>query len=262
MVRRVSQQLDQGVEPEERDAPVQDDRDEDLELEADDADSEDEEEDDDESPEGVEDDELPVGDEPVDEPVRQARRPGRRGDRQMGDLRERARQLEHELQLERAARQQQMQPRGESEAVRRARLAAMSDQERTEYLINEVRAETQQQRELDRFNAADAADRARFEGIAQSNARYKKYAGEVERRLELARRAGQNVPRETILTYILGERMRAGLDSPQVKRQKAAAKDRVAREKAALPRTRGERGSSRSETDRAARERRLENVQI
>lgn len=262
MVRRVSQQLDQGAEPQDndRDEPA-DDRDEDLDLSADDPDPEDDDEDD-ESPEGVEDDELPAGDEPVDEPVRQARRPGARGDRQMGDLRERARQLEHELQMERAARQQQSQPRGESEAVRRARLAAMSDQERTEYLINEVRSETQQQRELDRFNAADAADRARFDGIAQSNARYKKYAGEVERRLDLARRNGQNVPRETILTYILGERMRAGLDSPQVKRQKAAAKDRVAREKAALPRTRGERGSSRSETDRAARERRLENVQI
>lgn len=264
MVRRVSQQLDEGadLQDDDRDTPAQGDGDEDLELEA--GPEDEDEEEDDESPEGVEDDELPAGDEPLAEPVRQARRPvarpaGGRGDRQFGELRQQLQRTNDELA---ALRAQQTQPRQESPQVRQARLAALSDTERMEFLLNETREEMRTQREVDRFNASDAADRARFDAIAQANPRYKKHAAEVERRLNLARQNGQNVPRETVLTYILGERMRAGLDSPQVQRQKSQAKDRVAREKAALPRGRGERGSSRTETERAARDRRLENVQI
>lgn len=244
--------------------PALENDDEDLELEAsDDAD----EPEDDPEPAGepeAEDDDADIDPEP--EPA-----PRTRGQRQHAELRRRAQAAERalaekdararELEAQLAQARQPVAP-VESAAVREARLAAMDPIERTEFLINELRADNARDRQMQQFQAADTSDRTAYDTLAQINPVYRKYKDEVEHRLRLLRNAGQNVPRETVLKFLIGEKVVSARASnkPNPKRAEAAA--RVRKQTVTPARARGEGGSSKREADSVARMRRLENLQI
>lgn len=259
--RRIVDQLNEGTDPEDDNEEVvvagledNEELDDDPEVQKGD------------EGEGDEDDgETLVGDEDDEPPVRQARTPGRR-DRDVGTLRsekraavQRARDLEIENARLRAGGGNQYQP--ESEAVRNARMAAMEPAERMEFLLNEERQTRRAERAEDRFREADARDRDLFRQTAKTNPRFKKYESEVEHRLSLLRAQGQNVPRESILKFILGERVLGNSETPRGKQQRTAARERVERETVTLPKGKGERGS-RGGSKSADLEKRLANVPI
>ena len=264
--RRIVDQLNDGQDPEEIE------RDDAPELEAvDDADDDDAGPDDDEDQQqddqqDDEDDETPVGDEPSDEPPLNVRRQPSRRETAVAAARRRAQAAERrardlELELARARNGGRNDPGVESEAVRSARLAAMEPSERIEYLLNEERQQRLRDRQVDNFTANDRRDRDLFDQEAKRNPTYRKYAGEVEHRLQLLRSQGQNVPRETILKFILGERVLTNRSSPTVKQQRKDAERRVARQNVTLPNGKGERGS-RGGSKSADLEKRLANVPI
>lgn len=258
--RRIVDQLNEGDNPED------DDREE-LEAAPED-DNGPEEEDDEERPEGDDDDEgddseTPAGDEDED-PLPQRTRARRENDvarlrRERREERQRREEAEDELARVRAGHGQQQQQ--EPEAVRRARLAAMEPDERVSYLLDEERGIRQRERQADRFEAMDRSDRDMYAERARTNPRYKKYQGEVERRLRLLRAQGQNAPRDSILKFIVGERVLDGAGSPRTTQERKDAKRRVEREEVTLPRGRGD-NRGRGGSKRADLEKRLANVPI
>src|SRR5690606_30484516 len=158
MTRRVVEQLNEGVDPEEDREDPQLQGDDELEAADDDPDDEspDDEQQDDEQ-DGEQDDETPIGDEDEQPPVRQVGRRERavvESRRRAQEAERRARELELEVTRLRNGGGQQRQP--ESEEVRRARLAAMDPNERVEFLLQEERAERQAERARDRFETYDS----------------------------------------------------------------------------------------------------------
>jgi hypothetical protein len=212
------------------------------------------------------DDETPAGDEEQDEPVRQVRQPSR-GQRDFGALRKQRREAEqraHELELENIRLRQGAGRTNEPEpqAVRNARLAAMEPEERTAFMLDEMRVEMRNNAAREAFRSADREDYNKFQERAARNPTYAKHAAAVERRLELLRAQGQNVPRESILKFIIGERVLGGRVSPKTKQQRDAAQQRVRNERVSLPNSKGARGGSRSGSKSADLEKRLANVPI
>lgn len=265
--RRIVDQLnDEPDLEEERTNETEDDGDE-TELEAGPEDDDDDEgQDDGDDSETDDDDTTDDNDGEPEPPARQARQqrqPGRRENdvarlrRERREATERANALE--LELANSRRGGGNQP--ESEAVRNARLAGMEPNERVEFLFNEERAARQRERNEDRFREDDRRDRDLYNERTRTSARHKKHAGEVERRLNLLRAQGQNVPRESILKFIIGERVISGQSSPRVTQQRQQARQRVERETVTLPRGRGERGSQKGSKS-ADLEKRLANVPI
>lgn len=265
MVRRVSDALldDEPVAAAADTGPEVVEDDDELELSAD-------PEDEDADPE-EEDDDLDPAAEPEAEPEPIAARQQTRGQRQHAQLRQRAREAETRLEeAERRAREAEaraaantrQQSPMESPEVRNARLAAMDPSERTEFLINELRADTARDRQMVQFQAADQADRSAYDTIAVNNPHYRKYKEEVEHRLTLLRNNGQNVPRETILKFIVGEKVVASRAPGKTKAQRDQAAERVRSQVATPTRSRGDSGKGARESESTARARRLENLQI
>lgn len=179
--------------------------------------------------------------------------------------RERARADEAERRANSA--QNNFQTRQETDAQREARYAAMPAAERTAAMLADMRRENAYNNAMQQFRANDYADKAAFDARAKADPRIAKYSDEVERQLIALRRQGQNVDRDSLLRYIVGD---AVMKNPARKKtgagnnkQRDDAQRRIDRETTNPPRsTRGDKGSSRGETERTARRRRLENMPI
>lgn len=174
-------------------------------------------------------------------------------------------------------RQQQHQPaytgpREETEDEFSARLAQMEPFEQLS--ARQQRAERRSQATLAFMQAsmADQMDRASYQTRAATDARFSKYADEVERRHQAFLAGGpgqppQLVPRETILKLVLGERQLAPATREQRRKQEHNQR-KLERHSSKPPNARGDAGSGRPErsgtrdTEREARRRRLENLEI
>ena len=202
-----------------------------------------------------------------DEPEPEPQPRGRRDRRVAAALAERDRLRRENEELRRAAQpQQSFQPQQrETPQQREARLAALPPEQRILTELNEMRAEQAYHQQLTTFRANDYADKAAFDALAASDPRARRYAQEVERQLAQLRLQGQNVDRKTLLKYIVGEAVFANPARKSTKnnRQRQGANERVERERVNPPRNpRGDRGSARGEPERAARAKRLRNMQI
>ena len=138
-------------------------------------------------------------------------------------------------------RQQRQAPQQESREQEEARLALMSVEERVDYKLAKATKEHERQMAVVQFQASDAADKASYDAKAAYEPRYKKYAVDVEKLLLQERQAGRNFPRDTILKFVLGERVMNA--KPVVDKQRREAARRVDAQ-----RTRPDQGRS----DRAA----------
>ena len=158
---------------------------------------------------------------------------------------------------------QQAQPQEETPEQEAAKLALMSVEERVDYKLAKAEKVNARQMALVEFKTAEAADKAAYDAKAGYEPRYKRYAADVEKLLASERAAGKNWPRETILKFVLGERVlnsKPLTDKARKEGQRRLNSQRTApdasRSDRAAPRGRGT-GNTLSDL-----ERRLEGVEI
>lgn len=215
-----------------------------LEDELDELDEPDEEIDEPAEPDDVEDDEPPA----------RAAKPARKSFAQRVDevASRRVAEVEARLRAELTPRQQPT----ETQAQRQARLAELEPWERTEFLVNERLAASEAQ-------TNERLDRQYFESLCARDPIAAGMKDEVERELSALRARGQNVDRDTMLTFLLGQKARQNSGRATGRAAKAAAQRRE--RQAVRP------GSGRSDTPaadrreantKAARDKRLENYQL
>lgn len=175
---------------------------------------------------------------------------------------ERAARLETEgrelrERLARLEQPRQEQPKGKSAEE----LALMTPDELINYRLGESEKRFQTNLGQIQWNTYEAGDRAAFNALKATDPLAAKYADEVETRLTALRAQGQNVDRERLLTYIIGEKARQGGGAAR-KKQAAAGQKRIQGQQARPS------GGQRSDTPTArgrlseadARAKRLENV--
>lgn len=209
-----------------------------------------------------------VGDEGPDEVADDPPKRLSRGERRIQAVRKEAREataktqrLEEELIRLRAERQnQQPQLSPEDEAAQeRERLAIMTPDERTEYRLAKSERNNARQIQQMRIEQQDALDQAQYQTRAASDPRFKRYEPEVNKRLRELRAQGQNVTREALLKFILGEKL-LERDAAAGAKQKAAAGKRVQRQ--AAPRMNGRTDVATTRGRDSSLEKRLTGVQL
>lgn len=154
------------------------------------------------------------------------------------------RKLRKELQAERAKaskadkleaemaeiRNRLSQPRVDPEQARRIReekLALLEPQERESFLLKEQIQELKQSQAATQLHVIDATDKAAYDAKATLNPIYAKHKDAVESALAEMRNRGQNVSREELLKWVIGN---AALNAKPTKAsqiRKQAAQQRV-----------------------------------
>jgi hypothetical protein len=174
---------------------------------------------------------------------------------------ERATALEREMAAMRAER---AQPKQETEAEERARLTLMTAEERLDYRLEKAAKQNEHQIGMMRFESADRADKAGFEAKASYDPRYKRFSADVEAQLAQARRNGLNPNRETVLKYIIGEKVLEA--KPKVDKARQDGQRRIQRQQASAQSGRSDRPAERTRggagNSLADLERRLDGVRL
>jgi hypothetical protein len=198
-------------------------------------------------------DEAEAGEEPEDAEAEEgldepAPKPGRStaavqtAKRIAREANEKANRLEREI-AELRAQTQRQEPKGESPEQEAARLSLMTSEERMDYKLDKAQKEHSAQMALVRFEAADRADKSAFDAKGAYDPRYKRYEAEVEKLLAVERRKGRDFDRETILKFVLGERVMAS--KKEIAKQKDAGKKNVAAQRAQAGNDRSDRTAPR-----------------
>lgn len=156
---------------------------------------------------------------------------------------ERASRLERELQelktaqQRREAQQQERQPTADE-------MALWSEDQRTDWKLSQAQKTWQTQFNQIQWNTYESGDKAAFAALCASDPIAKKYATEVEDRLADLRSKGQNVDRERLLTFIVGEKVRQNRGKAK-ERQTNEGQRRIQRQQAPAPNGRGDTPSQR-----------------
>lgn len=223
---------------------------------------------DDDEPQGEREDEIgdqdppQEGDDQDDPPARQPSR----AERRIEELDRRTREFERLAQeaatrAENAERQlrelQSGTSRAATEREEQARLAAMDPEERIAHLARTSEARTAGQIDTLRREIAESTDRAAFATACASNPTLAKVKDQVETELTKLRSQGQNVAREVLAKYLLGEEIlkKAPQAKARAERRAAANRDRE-RSQPARGASDAPRGGGRD--DKAARDARVE----
>ena len=139
-------------------------------------------------------------------------------------------------------------------------LALMTPDELINYRLGESDKRFQATLGQIQWQTYETSDKAAFNSLKATDPLAAKYADEVETRLAAMRQQGQNVDRERLLTFIIGEKARAGR-SVAKQRQQAQGQQRIQRQTvrpgAARSDTAGNRGKV---SEQEARDKRLENM--
>jgi hypothetical protein len=214
-------------------------------------------------PEDPEDPEDP-GEDPQDpEPPRQLSRSERRIqalNEATRQEKERADRMEREIQELRSGRAQPQQNQSMTAEQERQMLDAMTPDERSEYRLNKALNEMRVQNAQTQFQLADQSDKAIFDAKAANDPRYKRYAGEVEQRLADLRKNGQNVAREALLYYVIGEKV-VKRNEADISKQRKRGQENIARQRAPAGNSRGDVGASRTRSGNSPASR-LEGLEI
>jgi hypothetical protein len=181
----------------------------------------------------------------------------KRDKQQLSDLNRRVEEL--------LRNQQQPARRGETEDERAVRRAAMSPEDRIAEDLRNSNAQHQQEMRVLSFTLQDNADKASFEAKCSGDKLYKRFAPKVEEELTNMRRQGQNVGREQMFFFLLGKAMMENRNSPQSRKARRAAADRVRRASTRPANSRSDetpRNDRESNRRSASLEKRLENVNL
>ena len=171
----------------------------------------------------------------------------------------RAERLERELQDIRAERQRQTVQTQEREPSAEE-MSLWSTDQIVQYRLDKATGKFNQTLQQMQFQNQESADKTSFHSLCASDLRAKKYADEVETRLLELRRQGQNVQREVILKYLLGEKL-LQQSAKATSQQRKQGEQRIARQRGSNPPPRSDtRAGRQAETEAEKRAKRLENV--
>lgn len=131
------------------------------------------------------------------------------------------------------------------------RLEQMLPEERNSYELQNIKAQLQYQEQMRVFERQDAQDKAQYDAMASVNPLYKRHAAMVEKHLADCRRAGQNISREALLRYCVGEEAlkNSGKNSKPLNPQKSRKVPKVNNSRADVSNTQRDRKPS-SERER------------
>lgn len=253
---RLNNQLNgiQDDDTDELDIPDEDPDDED-EGGADDVDDQGDDEEDDSGDDSVDAAPAPKKKETKSEAtIRRLRRERQERDRELDAMRRQMQELNQRVNTPPA------QPQ-ETAAQRAERFALMTPEERSEARLEEAMAVSNRTLAQTQFQTQDMADKMAYQLQAASHPVYARYANEVETRLAAMRAQGQNVSREALLKYIVGEKAMERSVSPAAKKAAKAAKGRVEQQRARPSNGRGDRPATRAKPGSTPRER-LDGVAI
>jgi hypothetical protein len=151
-----------------------------------------------------------------------------------------------------------------AEQETRERLMAMSPEERLEFKAEQAEGRMRLMMQQSEFRVADANDRADYMAKAVKNPIYAKYADEVEKRIDAARKQGANFTREVMAKYVAGEKLIAAAEKGGNKKQKKEAASNVSRSKSSATKAVGDKklNGARGAEDWAARMERLRSTAI
>lgn len=183
-------------------------------------------------------------------------------------LRERAQAAERDRdsfrqRLDTLERQQAGRQTEQEAALERERVALMSPDEKIEHFRQKDRQEFDRRFQMLQFQQADASDKVAFDTLCARNKAYVSVQDRVEELLANERRAGSNPRREVVAKYLIGEmaiNRAAQAAGKQRKNGAAAVARQVAKPSGAARSDTGQQ--TRSPSDRAARAKRLENVEL
>jgi hypothetical protein len=193
------------------------------------------------------------------------RQPSRR-DTRIQALAEEARQAKADLaetrrRLDDISRQMtQPATQRESSEQRAARFALMTPQEQMGESLRESEQRTQALVQQVQAQSFDAADRAAFHAKAVVDPLYAKWGPKVEGKLAELRARGNNIERDVLLKFMIGEAALEKRGSKEGKQEVRQAKQRVANQRTKPANSGSDTGSQRRQQSTV--ERRLENVQI
>jgi hypothetical protein len=217
-------------------------------------------------PPGEVEDELDEFDVLDDDPEPPSR--GAQNQRQPGRARQRIEALENELRDLRNNRQAPAAepPRQQEETQQQfeARIAMLPPDERMEQRMLRSEHMNNQRLQIMQIQMADQQDRTAYQAKATIDKRFARYEQEVEQRLADLRRQGQNVSREALLKFIIGEKV-LGNPAERVRARRQDAQRRVESQKTRPQNTRGDQEGANQrrqsgDSEREARRKRLENL--
>lgn len=172
----------------------------------------------------------PEGDELVDEPPAQAKRPGRR-EREAAarrGLEEKVERLERELGSVRG--QQQQQPRVDNSAelarvaaYERDQLPLLPTDQQNAYWYGKQQREFNNKLAYQELVLTDRLDKSSWDAACRASPRRQRFAAQVEATLQSERQQNRNPERETIYRYLLGDELerQAGRRAPDQRRAAA-----------------------------------------
>jgi len=170
---------------------------------------------------------------------------------------ERAARVERELQELRAERQREAAKQQQREYTPEE-MALWSEDQRTDYKISRLQAQTAQERQALQYQIFEQGDKSNFSSLCARDQTAARYADEVEKFVADRRAQGQVLEREVAYTYLLGQKVRANRTNAAPK-QRQAAERRIQRQSAPATNARSDQPTTRREQDdRAARIKRLE----
>jgi hypothetical protein len=188
--------------------------------------------------------------------------PARKGPSQViREAKARAREAEREaaeLRAWKAERERQERERSTemSPDQERAYLDTLTPEERVDYKLAKAERRDQIARGQMAFQTADTADRLEFNSKLATSPMHSKFASEVEATLADIRSKGQNAPRETVLAYIIGQKVLQRQNAPARKQVKKQAQQRVASQRVPGNGTaRGDQATERRPTGKTAEDR-------
>lgn len=151
----------------------------------------------------------------------------------------------------------------EAQEERQRRLAQMSESQRTDFLLAEQKQQFEARFAQVEFNTKDSADAAAFKSLCATNPQAARMAVDVEKELANLRSQNLTSPRETILKYLIGDRIMA--KAPKARQRQAAAAAPGTARNAARPtggRSDVQTGDRRALNEVEARRKRLEGLKF
>lgn len=194
-----------------------------------------------------------------------------RGNRQFGELRRKAREAEQERDRLKAELESTRRPTGKTpeqiraeEDAERERIRLLPPEDQIVEWRKKDRQEFDARLQGIQFQIADSADRGAFTALCQSDPAVAAVKDEVENLVQQLRRNGGNTARETAAYYLIGKKASERAKT-QLSKQRRNGAARIERQTVkGNTNSRGDvpRGDRRETNERAARAKRLENVQI
>lgn len=168
--------------------------------------------------------------------------------------------LEQQLQDTSARLARLEKPAAQEREPTREEMALWTPDEVMDYKLGKSNKAFQATLQQIQWNTYETGDKAAFNALKATDPLAQRYGDEVETRLQAMRAQGQNVDRERLLTFIIGEKARANSGKAKAK-QTGDGQRRIERQTTRPGTQRSDTATTRGKmSEQEAREKRLENI--